>query len=259
MPFDWFTFIAQLINFLVLVWLLKRFLYIPILKAIDEREKRIALQLNEAETLKKAATEELSDFQRKNNEIDIHRQELLKNAISEADAEREKLLAKTRDDIEMLRSALQEKLLNDQQNLSAEIARRARHEVFSISRKALSDLASVNLESQMTAVFIDRINSMDVQEKKRLLSEMNKVTGHIKVRSALELPPNQKEAIENTLKTNFAVKTGIAYEVTGNTAGGIELIAGGYKIVWSIEDYLQSLEKSITEIVSFQSSPDAKS
>ena len=33
-----FTVFAQAINFLILVWLLKRFLYKPILHAIDERE-----------------------------------------------------------------------------------------------------------------------------------------------------------------------------------------------------------------------------
>ncbi|MFQ3186924.1 MAG: F-type H+-transporting ATPase subunit b, partial [Marinomonas primoryensis] len=49
MLIDWFTVIAQLINFLVLVWLLKRFLYRPILNAIDAREKRIADELADAD------------------------------------------------------------------------------------------------------------------------------------------------------------------------------------------------------------------
>ena len=44
-----FTVLAQLVNFLILVWLLKRFLYKPILHAIDEREKGIAAQLAQAE------------------------------------------------------------------------------------------------------------------------------------------------------------------------------------------------------------------
>ena len=52
MPIDWFTVVAQAINFLILVWLLKRFLYKPILHAIDEREKGIAAQLAQAEAKK---------------------------------------------------------------------------------------------------------------------------------------------------------------------------------------------------------------
>ena len=42
MLIDWFTVAAQAVNFLLLVWLLKRFLHKPVLAAIDEREKRIA-------------------------------------------------------------------------------------------------------------------------------------------------------------------------------------------------------------------------
>ena len=48
MPINWFM-SAQAINFLILVWLLKRFLYKPILHAVDAREKRIAAQLADAE------------------------------------------------------------------------------------------------------------------------------------------------------------------------------------------------------------------
>ena len=52
MKINWFTVIAQVINFLILVWLMKRYLYKPVLNAIDEREKKIAAQLADAEAKK---------------------------------------------------------------------------------------------------------------------------------------------------------------------------------------------------------------
>jgi F0F1-type ATP synthase, subunit b len=55
MLIDWFTVGAQGLNFLILVWLMKRFLYRPILHAIDEREKRIAAELSDAEATKAEA------------------------------------------------------------------------------------------------------------------------------------------------------------------------------------------------------------
>ena len=58
----WFTIVAQAINFLILVWLLKRFLYKPILHAIDEREKGIATQLAEAEAKKAEAQKSATTF-----------------------------------------------------------------------------------------------------------------------------------------------------------------------------------------------------
>ena len=53
MLIDWFTVGAQALNFLILVWLLKHFLYKPILNAIDAREKRIAAELADADAKKK--------------------------------------------------------------------------------------------------------------------------------------------------------------------------------------------------------------
>src|ERR1700684_4356306 len=88
----WFTALAQAINFLILVWLLKRFLYKPIVNAIDEREKGIAAQLAQAEAKKAEAQKERDDFQHKNQAFDQERAAFLKTATDEAKAERQRLL-----------------------------------------------------------------------------------------------------------------------------------------------------------------------
>ena len=69
MEVDWFTVIAQILNFLVLVWLLKRFLYKPVLNAIDEREKKIASELEDAAIHKAEARKEKEKFLQKNKGI----------------------------------------------------------------------------------------------------------------------------------------------------------------------------------------------
>src|ERR1700677_917919 len=130
MPIDWFTVVAQAINFLILVWLLKRFLYKPILHAIDEREKGIAGQLAEAEAKKAEAQKERDDFQHKNEAFDQERASLLKRAANEANAERQRLLDEARKDVESLRAKRQEALRSEQVNLRQEIIRRTQMEVF---------------------------------------------------------------------------------------------------------------------------------
>jgi F-type H+-transporting ATPase subunit b len=62
MLIDWFTVGAQALNFIILVWLLKRFLYKPILDAIDAREKRIAAELADADKKKAEAQKERDEF-----------------------------------------------------------------------------------------------------------------------------------------------------------------------------------------------------
>ena len=92
MLIDWFTVAAQALNFLILVWLLKRFLYKPILNAIDAREKRIATELADADAKKAEARQERDEFNRKNKEFDKQRTALLTKAEDEATAERQRLL-----------------------------------------------------------------------------------------------------------------------------------------------------------------------
>ena len=65
MQINWFTVIAQIVNFLILVWLLKRFLYKPILKAIDERERKIESQLKDADDRESNAKMEQDEFKKK--------------------------------------------------------------------------------------------------------------------------------------------------------------------------------------------------
>ena len=96
MLIDWFTVVAQAVNFLILVWLLKRFLYKPILNALDAREKRIATELANADAKMAEAGQERDEFRRKNEELNQQRSSLLNKAEDEATAERQRLLDEAR-------------------------------------------------------------------------------------------------------------------------------------------------------------------
>src|SRR5665811_2539985 len=95
MLIDWFTIGAQALNFLILVWLLKHFLYKPILNAIDAREKRIAKELADADAKKAEAQKEHDEFQHKNEEFDQQRAALLSKAKEDAQAERQRPVSYT--------------------------------------------------------------------------------------------------------------------------------------------------------------------
>ena len=108
MLIDWFTIAAQVLNFLILVWLLKHFLYKPILQAIDAREQRIATELADADAKKAEAQKERDEFQDKNEEFDQQRTALLIKAKDEVKAERQRLLEEARQAAEALRAKRQD-------------------------------------------------------------------------------------------------------------------------------------------------------
>jgi len=106
--FDWFTVGAQALNFLILVWLLKRLLYKPILAAIDTREQRIARELADAADRQTKADQQRDEFVRKIEEFDRQRAALLTQATAAANAESQRLIGVARqaaDDVSADRSA----------------------------------------------------------------------------------------------------------------------------------------------------------
>ena len=165
MLIDWFTVGAQALNFLILVWLMKRFLYKPILHAIDAREERIARELADADAKKAEAQKERNEFEHKNEEFDQQRAALMSKATDEAQAERQRLLDEARTAAAALSVKRQETLKNEEQNLHQAISRRTQQEVFAIARKALTDLATTSLEERLGEVFTRRLREMDGQAK----------------------------------------------------------------------------------------------
>jgi F-type H+-transporting ATPase subunit b len=258
MLIDWFTVIAQVVNFLILVWLLKHFLYRPILDAIDAREKRIAKELADADAKKAEAQKERDEFQHKNEEFDQQRTALMNKAMEEAKTERQRLFDEARQAADVLSARRQETLRNDAHNLNQALSRRAQQEVFAIARKALTDLAATSLEERLADVFTRRLREMDEQAKKRLGESLKTASEPALVRSAFDLPAAQRTAIQQTLNETFSAEIPIRFETAPELISGIELTANGQKVAWSIADYLASLEKGVAELLKEKDKAEAQ-
>ena len=249
MLIDWFTILAQVINFLILVWLMKRFLYKPILNAIDTREKRIAKELADADAKKAEAKKESDEFNRKNDEFDQERAALLSKAADEAGAERQRLMDEARKAADAFSAKRQERMKNDAHNLNQAISLRAQQEVFAIARKALADLATTSLEERMSEVFTLRLREMDGKTKESLAEVFKASSQPTLVRSAFDLPAEQRAAIQKALNETFSAEIHVRFETAPDLISGIELTANGQKVAWSIADYLAALEKGVDELL----------
>ena len=256
MLINWFTVCAQAVNFLILVWLLKRFLYKPILHAIDEREKGIATQLAQAEAKVAEAQKERDDFQHENEAFDQQRAAMLTKATNEASAERQRLLDGARKDADALRAKRQAALQGEQRNLNREIIRWTQKEVFAITRKALADLADTSLEERMGDVFVRRVRGLTGAPMEELTTAFKSSDHRVSVQSAFDLPPAQKSAIETAVKETFAPEVRLQFETAPEKVCGIELSINGHKVAWSIAEYLKTLEKSAGELLDRDAKPE---
>jgi F-type H+-transporting ATPase subunit b len=255
MLFDWFTVGAQALNFLVLVWLMKRFLYKPILDAIDAREKRIALALLDAALKQTAAQKERDEFQKKIADFDRQRNDLLRQAKDEARAERQRLLDEARQVADTLRTKKQDALTSELLRLHQDIARRSGEEVFAVAQKVLTDLAGTTLEQRMAEVFTRRLRALDDEAKAGLAQALTTSSKTVLVRSAFELPAAQRDNIQQALNEALASDIQIQFDTTPDVISGIELIANGWKLAWNIADFLASLEQGVDELLRTRTEP----
>jgi F-type H+-transporting ATPase subunit b len=258
MLIDWFTVGAQALNFIILVWLLKRYLYKPILNAVDARENRIAAQLADADSKTAEAQKERDVFQQKNEAFDQQRAALLSRATKEANSERQRLLDDARTAAAALTAKRREALRSDAINLNQAIRRRTQQEVFAIARKALADLASTGLEESMIEVFIRRLASMNGKAKAGFGKALTATSEPVLVRSAMVLPEAQRSTLQKALNETFSANVQVRFETAPDLVSGIELTASGQKIAWSIADYLASLEKGVGELLKENDKPEAK-
>ena len=258
MLIDWFTVGAQALNFIILVWLLKRFLYKPILNAVDAREKRIAAELADADAKKAEAQKERDEFQHKNQEFDQQRAALLSKATDEANAERQRLLEDARKAADALSAKRQQALRRDADNFNQAIRRRTQQEVFAIARKALMDLATTSLEERIGEVFTRRLRTINGKAKEGLAEVLKTASEPALVRTAFDLPAAQRAAIQNALNETFSAEVHVRFETAPDLVSGVELTTNGQKIAWSIADYLASLETGVGELLKEKDKPELK-
>lgn len=245
MQIDWFTVIAQIINFLFLVWLLKRFLYGPILKAVDERELRVTSQLKKAEMEIADASRLQDELTKKNEDFDRAREGMMTQTKEEVEQQRNTLLEDARKEAGDLRLRLEEAVRAEQEQAEKEHMQRIGQEVFAITEKTLNDLANMGLGDQMILVFTKRLLSLKNDQVRELQAALNKQSGPLLVRSAFELNRDQRTSLTDTLKQVLAKEVTLRFDVEPALIAGIELVTNGYAVSWNISEYLSSLKEEV--------------
>lgn len=243
MEINWFTVIAQIVNFLILVWLLKRFLYKPVLDAIDAREKKIASQLEDAATKKAEAKRDKDLFRQKNETFDKERAEKMNEVHEQIDSEKQRLFEEVRKESTVLRSKFEESLKQQEQEITDRLKRKTKDAVFEIAKKTLSDLADVNLEQQVVTVFIEKIRSLDGAAKTKFIDALKNNEGSVTVKSVFELSMSSKQELEKAMEKITEKQNDFQYQLEPELVSGIKIETASYQLSWTIDSYLDALKK----------------
>lgn len=248
MLFDWFTFVAQIVNFLVLVWLLKRFLYKPVLQAIDQREEGIAAKIAAADTAKLEA-EKLSElFKGKNDDFDRQFSERMADAAAEVEAKRQQWLSEAREAAETLAEQRKDHLKKEAQDFEEDFSRQTGETVIAILQKILQDLAGTDFEARIAALMLERLAMPETVESWQMhLSE--DAQDPVTVTSAFPLSSALKEQFEQAIRSILPAAVQISFDNDPALICGFEIKFSDLKIAWNVQDYLDALQKKLTVMV----------
>lgn len=245
MQIDWFTLVAQIINFLILLVLLRLVLYKPVLRAMDEREEKIASRLEEAEQKHTAAQEEAETYRHKRQEIDAERDEILKQARAEVERKRNALMEDARQDVDQARADWHHSLEREKQAFLRDLRARVNRQVFAVIRRALSDLADTELEEQMVRRFVQRLRST-AQDENQALTQILRDGHDITIYSAFELSDDARNAIASALERH-SPNLHLEYRIDTDAISGLTLTSNDYQLGWNFDDYLETLEANVRE------------
>lgn len=243
MNIDWFTFIAQVLNFVVLVYLLNYFLYGPITNAMKTRERSIADRLTDADRRENEAANTLQEYQKLTNEIEERRTSLLEEARRESELVRKKLLIDARAEVEQVRKEWIESLANEKTSLVRLFQQRSGQQIVKISRNALSQLADIELEKRTLELFVGKLEELSSNDIKNLKREFES-TGRLNIHTAFPISKDWQTRIEHSLADVFGLQS-VVFVTTPEIVCGVELRVGGTKIGWSVQEYLESLSDEL--------------
>lgn len=245
MLIDWFTVCAQALNFLILVWLLKRYLYEPVLAAIDARERKVAGTIADAAAQEKKAQVASDDMRKRNEAFDHEREGLIGKATNEGAAERQRLIDSARQESQLLRIKLTQALDAERAELGRQLSLRTQAEVFALARKALSELAGTSLEERMVEVFIERLRALPRPATAAAQADPARV---VLVRSAHDTSAVGRAKLEAAIRERFGVTVEVRFETVPEYVCGLELSVDGTKLAWSVADYLSTLAQDTAAI-----------
>jgi len=247
MHIDWFVLFCQIFNFLLLVYLLKRFLYGRIIKAMDDREAKIVARFAEAEELKVKANEAAELYEKRNQSLNETKEHMLNEATMAGDAKRKELMEKVREEVDQVKARWQDMLIREHDAFFYDLRQRAAQQLYATARKALRDLADADLEDRIVDEFLRRIKALDEEKSIQIRKAISGGGNKVIIQSAFNISASRQAQIEEVLKKQITNGFTIRYLEQPEIVSGIELRVNGHKIAWSLNEYLEALVESMTE------------
>lgn len=241
MSIDWVTVLAQLANFLVLLWLLKRFLYRPILDGIDAREAEIAKRLAAAEQAQQDAKAAESQYVKQRAQLLSEQDALLEKALQTTEKQRDGLLADARSTLQQEQKDWRKHLEHERQAFNTRLQHNGAEALLKLTRKALHDLADESLEDAIVRHLGQQLPPIAAELRHAAAGSLE---AQVSTRNPL---PEATQVLLQTEVQQYLPDVLLSFATDPQQSPGLVMQVGGAQVAWTTDSYMDELAGLLAE------------
>ena len=243
MELNWSTFLLEIINFLVLLWLLKYFFYQPVLKVIADRQTDIQRQLTDAAMKETEAKALEAQYENRLQEWEHEKQQERQLLQGEISHERARLLEEVHQSIGEERQKSQAQEQRHLQELSQQTERKAFDYAASFAARLLSRFSSPELETRIAHIVVEDMAALPEKRVDTIRAACIQLDKPVEICSAYPLSESVKQNLETGLVKLLAQQPTFVFQQSSSLISGIRIAAGSWLFEASIENELKNFSR----------------
>jgi F-type H+-transporting ATPase subunit b len=154
-------FISQLVNFIVLLIILQRFLYKPVLNMLHQRQERIRESMDYAERVKQEAARAQEDYQKKIEESHREGQAIIGQATQQAERAREEILARAQEEAKEIKAKAATDVEYERKRVMAELRDQVAELAILAAGRVLGKELDASTHRQVVADFLNESGKLN--------------------------------------------------------------------------------------------------
>jgi F-type H+-transporting ATPase subunit b len=238
MEFDWTTLVLEIINFLVLVWLLKRFLYRPVLAVIEQRQARTAKTIADAAAVQREAEDLKHEYQTRLTEVEAARAAAQDRIDDEIATERVRRLAALDKELASERMRQETLAARERSQLQQSLERQAMAIATRYATRLLDQLAGPELEAKLADLVLNEFDELSSDKREALRMALQDQGLSIQVTSAHPLDEARRTAFTQAL-VKLAGRTIIPeFSEDPMLKAGVCIMVGSWVLMANLRDEL---------------------
>jgi F-type H+-transporting ATPase subunit b len=234
------TFFFEIVNFLVLVWILKRLFIGPVKKIIEERKNAVAKTLRDADMLQTEARELQEKYENRVRDWSVEKEQARGEFQKEMEEEKARQLKRIEADIENEREKFRIQRERESAEFQGKTERAAMKQAWEFVSRVLLEFGSPEIEAKIIGLTVNRLGDSGSDLRRSLQSALqNQDSWTIVVRSAFPVTEGQKGELEEAFRKILGKTPLVRYLLEKKLGAGLEIDLGSSVIRASLSDELQ--------------------